>query len=72
MEFKKDVNDNPICKTEKQTQMYRTVFWTVGKGEGWMFQENSIKTCILSRLKRITSPGWMHETSARTWCTEKT
>ena len=37
-----------------------------------MFQENSIKTCILSRVKQITSPGWMHETSARTWCTVKT
>ena len=22
----KDGNDNPICKTEKETQMYRTVF----------------------------------------------
>ena len=22
----KDVNDNPICRTEKETQMYRTVF----------------------------------------------
>ena len=31
-----------------------------------MFQENSIETCILSRVKQITSPGWMHETSART------
>ena len=37
-----------------------------------MFQENSIKTCILSRVNQITSPGWMHETSARTWCTGKT
>ena len=37
-----------------------------------MFQENSIETCILSRVKQITSPGWMHETSARDWCTEKT
>ena len=37
-----------------------------------MFQENNIKTCILSRVKQITSPGWMHETSARTWCTGKT
>ena len=26
-----------------------------------MFQENNIKTCILSRVKEITSPGWMHE-----------
>ena len=22
-------NDNPICKTEKETQMYRTDFWTI-------------------------------------------
>ena len=29
----------------------------------------SIETCILSRVKQITSPGWMHETSAWTWCT---
>ena len=32
-----------------------------------------IKTsCILSRVKQITSPGWMHETSAQGWCTGKT
>ena len=37
-----------------------------------MLQENSIETCILSRVERITSPGWMHETSAWTWCTGKT
>ena len=37
-----------------------------------MFQENRIETCILSRVKQITSPGWMHETSAQTWCTGKT
>ena len=36
-----------------------------------MFQENSIKSCIVSRVKQITSPGWMHETSAQTWCTGK-
>ena len=33
----------------------------MGEGEGGMFQENSIETCILSRVKQITSPGWMHE-----------
>ena len=37
----------------------------MGEGEGGMFQENSIETCILSRVKQITSPGWMHETSAQ-------
>ena len=25
----KDGNDNPVCETAKETQMYRTVFWTV-------------------------------------------
>ena len=52
--------------------MYRTLLDSVGEGEGGMFRENSIKTCILSRVKQITSPGWMHETSARAWCTGKT
>ena len=33
----------------------------MGEGEGGMFQENSIETCILSRMKQITGPGWMHD-----------
>ena len=36
-----------------------------------MFQEISIETCILSRVKQITSPGWMHETRAWAWCSGK-
>ena len=44
----------------------------MGEGEGGMFQENSIETCILSMVKQITIPGWMHETSAQTWYTGKT
>ena len=46
--------------------------WEIPWTEGGMFRENSIETCILSRVKQITSPGWMHETSARAWCTGKT
>ena len=42
--------------------MYRTVFWTLGEGEGGMILENGTETCILSYVKRITSPGLMHET----------
>ena len=45
---------------------------SVGEGEGGMFRENSIETCILSRVKQITSPGWIHETSTQAWCTGKT
>ena len=53
--------------------MYRTDFWTLWeKAIVGVFRENSTETCILSRVKEITSPGWMHETSARTWCTGKT
>ena len=40
-------------------------------GEVGMFREISIETCIISRVKQITSPGWMHETSAQAWCTGK-
>ena len=45
---------------------------SVGEGEGGMFRENSIETSILSRVKQITSTGWIHETSAQGWCTGKT
>ena len=27
--IQKDGNNNPICKTDKETQMYRTDFWTL-------------------------------------------
>ena len=48
-------------------------FWdSVGEDEDGMFRENSIKTSIVSRVKQITSPGWMHETRAQGWCTGKT
>ena len=57
---------------KRETDVQNRLLDSVGEGEGGMFQENSIETCILSRVKQITSPGWMHETSARTWCTGKT
>ena len=31
--IKKDGNDNPVCETAKETQMYRTVFWTLWERE---------------------------------------
>ena len=70
--IQKDGNDNPICKTEKDTDVQKRLLDSVREDEGGMFRENSIKTCILSRVKQIASPGWMHETSAQGWCTGKT
>ena len=57
---------------KRDTDVYNRLLDSVGEGEGGMFQENSIETCILSSVKEITSPGWMYETSARTWRTGKT
>ena len=56
---------------KRDTDVKNRLLDSVGEGEGGIFQENRIETCILSRVKQITSPGWMHETSARTWCTGK-
>ena len=57
---------------KRDTDIQNRILDSVGEGEGGMFRENSIETCIVSRVKQITSPGGMHETSARAWCTGKT
>ena len=57
---------------KRDTDVQNRLLDSVGEGKGGMFREISIKTCILSRVKQITSPGWMHETSARAWCAGKT
>ena len=35
---------------------------SVVEGEGWEIWENGIETCIISYMKRVTSPGLMHDT----------
>ena len=57
---------------KRDTDVQNRLWDSVGESEGGMFCENSIETSILSRVKQITSPGWMHETSAQGWCTGKT
>ena len=54
---------------KRDTDVQNRLLDSVGEGEGGMFRENSTETCILSRVKQITGPGWMHETSAEGWCT---
>ena len=60
------------AKQKKRHRCTEQTMDSVGEGEGWMFRENSIKTCILSTVKQITSPGGIHETRAQGWCTGKT
>ena len=50
--------------------MYKTDFWTLWEKARVGCLERT--ACILSRVKQITRPGWMHETSAQAWCTGKT
>ena len=33
----------------------------MGEGEGGMIWENGIETCIISYMKRVASPGLMHD-----------
>ena len=68
MEFRKMVT---ITLYAKQKKRHR-ILDSVGEGEGGMFRENSIETCILSRVKQLNGPGWMHETSALGWRTGMT
>ena len=43
-EIQNDGNDNPICETAKDSQMYRTVFWTLWEKAkvGW-FERVTLK-----------------------------
>ena len=64
----------PNKRTTLQEKRHRCIEQTFGlwEGEGGFIWENSTETCILSCVKQITSPGWLHETSVQGWCTGKT
>ena len=64
MEFRKMVTITLYANRKRDTDVQNRLLNSVGEGEGGMFRENSIETSILLRVKQITSPGWMHETSA--------
>ena len=56
----------------RDTDVQNRLWDSVGVDEGGMFRENSIETSIVSSVKQIIHPGWMHETGAQGWCTGKT
>ena len=65
------------AKQKKRHRCTEQTFGLCGRRQGWDVsreQHCSLKyiTCILSMVKQITSPGWVHETSAQGWCTGKT
>ena len=60
------------AKQKKRHRCIEQTFGPCGRRRGWDVSREQHPTCILSRVKQITSPGWMHETSTRTWYTGKT
>ena len=48
--------------SKRDTDVLNSLLDSVGEGEGGMIWENGIETCKLSYVKRITSPGMMHDT----------
>ena len=50
------------ARQKKRHRCIEQSFGSVGEGEGGMIWENDIETCIISYMKRVTSPGSMHNT----------
>ena len=48
--------------SKRDTDVLSGLLDSVGKGEGRMIWENGIETCQLSYVKRIASPGLIHDT----------
>ena len=58
MEFRKKVTITLYVRQQKR----HSLLDSVGEGKGGMIWENDIEKCIISYVKRIASPGLMHDT----------
>ena len=48
--------------SKRDTDVYNSLFNSVGEGEGGMIWENGIETCIISYKKQIASLSLMQDT----------
>ena len=48
--------------SKRDTDVLKSLLDSVGEGKGGMIWENGIETCKISCVKRIASPGLMHNT----------
>ena len=62
MECRKVITITLYVRQQKRHRCIEQSLDSVGEGEGGMIWENGIETCIISYMKRITSPGSMHDT----------
>ena len=64
MEFRKMVTITLYARQQKRHRCIEQFFGLCGRGrgEGGIIWENGIETCLISYMKRMTSPGSMHDT----------
>ena len=48
--------------SKRDTDVLNSLLDSVGEGEGGKIWENGIETCKISCIKRVFSPGSMHDT----------
>ena len=48
--------------SKRDTDVLNSLLDSVGEGEGGVIWENGIEICKISYVKRISSPGLMHDT----------
>ena len=48
--------------SKRDIDVYNSVLASVGEQEGGMIWENGIESCKISCMKRVASPGSMHDT----------
>ena len=51
--------------SKRDTDVLNSLLDSVGEGEGGMIWENGTETCKISYVKRIASPGLMHDTGCQ-------
>ena len=57
---------------KKRHRCIEQTFGLYGRRRGWDDLREQHQNMYIINVKQITSPDWMHETSARAWCTGKT
>ena len=60
------------AKREKRHRCTEQTFGLCGRRRGWDVLREQHRNMYIISVKQITSPGWVHETSAQGWCTGKT
>ena len=62
MEFRKMVTITLYVRQQKRHRCIEQSLDSVGESEGGVIWENGIKTCKLSYVKQIASPGLIYNT----------